>query len=75
MKTRIEFIDAFYRELDIRNYSKNTIDTYTGYLAQFLLAMNGKAKRRCTWLYKNFSIIYRKHKYSWHVCDCDKKFL
>jgi len=44
MKTRKEFIDAFYRELDIRNYSKNTIETYTGYLAQFLSAMNGKPK-------------------------------
>jgi integrase/recombinase XerD len=44
MSTKKELLQRFTDELHLRNYADNSIDTYTGYLGQFLDAMRGKPK-------------------------------
>lgn len=44
MATKTELLNQFARELSLRNYAKNSIDTYVGYLANFLDAIKGKPK-------------------------------
>lgn len=44
MSRKQELITQFKKELSLRNYAINSIDTYTGYLSKFFDAMYGKAK-------------------------------
>lgn len=44
MNRRNELITQFKKELQLRNYSQSSIETYTGYIGQFFTAMNGKQK-------------------------------
>ena len=44
MSRKKELINQFCNELKLRNYAQNSIDTYVGYLSQFLQSMNGKGK-------------------------------
>lgn len=44
MSRKIELLNQFKRELQLRNYSQSSIDTYIGYVSQFFNAMNGKEK-------------------------------
>jgi integrase/recombinase XerD len=44
MSTKKELLTKFINELKLRNYADNSIESYVGYLVQFLNYMNGKGK-------------------------------
>jgi len=44
MSRKQELLNQFKKELQLRNYAPNSIDTYSGYLGQFLDAMQGAPK-------------------------------
>ena len=44
MKRSEELLLQFKKELSLRNYATNSINTYCGYLSDFFKAMNGKPK-------------------------------
>lgn len=44
MSRKEELLRDFRKELSLRNYADNSIDTYAGYLGKFFDAMNGKPK-------------------------------